>query len=206
MTSEHLKLFGFTVFLFIVLQPNLFLKIPAKYDILFILFHSLIFALIYIIVDDNMFIISENFTSQEKDFLEKKCKEIEHAFEKYSNADITNMSEDDIKSITQNVIKDLNDDQIKRLRKYAESNLSKNNKNTYTKEHKAYDTEMQDKLNYIGDHASVDHIKLFDSLSRTEQNALEKILNSMNIDEIDKYLKLDVENLQKSIQDVLKST
>ena len=59
------------------------------------------------------------------------------------------------------------------------------------------------KMDFLGATASVEQIQLFDGLPKNQQNALEQIVDSMNMEDIKKYLELDIEKLKKSLMDVL---
>ena len=204
MTSEHLTIFGYTVVLFIILQPNKFIKIPEKYTIYFVLFHCLVFSLLYIVMNDIFFNTCEQFTDEELPFLEKSRQEIDTVLEKYSSKEMESFNEDDIEKIMKNVTKDLTDEQIKKVKEYVFSNKA----NTYdSKTIDTYDpldkdVKLNKKMNHIGDIASVEQIQYFDSLSRKQQNALERIVEDMNMEDIEKYMKLDIEKIKESIQEV----
>jgi TRAP-type C4-dicarboxylate transport system substrate-binding protein len=49
----------------------------------------------------------------------------------------------------------------------------------------------------------VEQIQYFDSLSEERQTAFERIVDNMTTEKIDKYLKLDIAKLEKSVQEVV---
>ena len=63
--------------------------------------------------------------------------------------------------------------------------------------------EMANKLDYIFNNSSVEQIQYFDSLSEERQTAFERIVDNMTTEKIDKYLKLDIAKLEKSVQEVV---
>ena len=100
---------GLVTVFFILSQPNLFVKIPVKYNMYFVLLHCLIFAVAFCFVQDISNNSCEGFTDQEKEILEKKRQMINKAFEKYNMDEIDNMSNDEIAAIVNPLISDLSE-------------------------------------------------------------------------------------------------
>lgn len=204
MYKHSLIFIGLVTILFVLLQPNLFVKIPIKYNMYFVFFHCLIFAFAFCFINKVANTSLENFSDQEKDFFEKKRQEIHKAFEKYSTTEIDGISDKDIQNIVTPIISDLSEDQKRRLQEYSEQMLKTNTTITSDKPIKyMHNDELQKKMDFLGATASVEQIQLFDGLPKNQQNALEQIVDSMNMEDIKKYLELDIEKLKKSLMDVI---
>ena len=210
MNNRQLILFGITFLLFIFAQPELFVKIPPKYNTYFIISHCLVFTLFFSISYHYMNNVQENFTENETLLFTTKREEIKKEFKKQGIDDLDKMSDEKVTQIMTNVTQGMSDEEIKKLQQYMLSNetdLKNNPESIQSRKDKNVEKfkKFEEKINHLGEMASIDQIKLFDSLSINQQDALGKILENMNNSEIEKYLKLDVETLKKSIQDVLES-
>lgn len=207
MNKEQLIFFGITFILFILLQPNLFVKIPIKYSMCFIMFHCLVFTMFYLITYNCIFNVQENFTDDETKLFIQKRDEIAKAFKTIDANDLEKMSDEKIKDIMNNITKGLNDEEIKKLQQFLLSNTAHNEQTIYkqTSLTKNKAKNLAEKIDYLGNFATVEQIKFFDSLSVNQQDALGRILENMSNSEIEQYLKLDVEKLKKTIQEVLEN-
>jgi len=154
--------------------------------------------------------VQENFTENETLLFVKKREEIKKELKKQGIDDLDKLSDEKVKQIMTNVTKGMSDEEIKKLQQYMLSNETDMNNNPASiqarkDKNKEKYKKFEEKKNRLGELASIDQIKLFDSLSVNQQDAFGKILENMNNSEIEKYLKLDIETLNKSIQDVLES-
>lgn len=212
MHKEEIILFGFSIILFILLQPNLFVKIPSKYHMYFVFFHCLVFALAFftikVTITSPFINTQENFTDKDVPDLEKKRAELEKIFKNYSAEEMEKLDNSEILKKMEDITKDMTENQKKSLHDFLLSSPdskaikisgSDTSSNALDKEIK-----LNKKIDHIGEIASVEQIQYFDSLSKSQQNALEKILDNMNMEDIEKYLKLDVDKLSHSIQEVVK--
>ena len=208
MYKNNFIFIGLVTVFFILSQPNLFVKIPVKYNMYFVLLHCLIFAVAFCFVQDISNNSCEGFTDQEKEILEKKRQMINKAFEKYNMDEIDNMSNDEIAAIVNPLISDLSEKEKERLKEYSDYMLKKSAASpTHDENNKSikymHNVELQKKMDYLGENASVEQIQFFDALPKNQQNALENILDSMSTEDIKKYLELDTEKLKKSLMEVL---
>jgi len=190
-----------TVILFILTQPGLFITIPTKHMIYFVLLHGLLFTASYVYIKTYFTKkrTLEGFDDKEKEFLEEESKKIDKLFSKYTVKEMQNKTEEEVQKMVDEEMAHLSPEQQVRLKEYKIYKLEKNEKNEMDDEQK----ELVNKLDYIFNNSSVEQIQYFDSLSNERQTAFERIVDNMTTEKIDKYLKLDIAKLEKSVQEVV---
>ena len=203
--NKHLQIFGITVLLFIVLQPNLYIKIPTAYHSYFILLHCLLFATVYIFIRTYFFDLTiETFTDDEKTLFDNKRLALETELnKKYSKDELSKIPESELESTKKSIMKDLSEEQKQKFQKYNQELVKTKTKKIIKKEGIPH-ISIQEKMEYLLNKASVEQILLLGSLSQSHKDALEKLLETMDIKEVEKYLKLDVDQLKESIDKVVK--
>lgn len=207
--NKHLQIFGITVLLFIVLQPNLYIKIPTTYHSYFILLHCLLFATVYIFIRTYFFDLTiETFTDDEKTLFDNKRLALETELnKKYSKDELSKIPESELESTKKSIMKDLSEEQKQKFEKYNQEFKKIGNEPVFKKEIREeaiVNDSIQEKMEYLLNKASVEQILLLGSLSQSHKDALEKLLETMDIKEVEKYLKLDVDQLKESIDKVVK--
>jgi hypothetical protein len=207
--NKHLQIFGITVLLFILLQPNLYMKIPTTYHFYFILLHCLLFATVYIFIRTYFFDLTvETFTDEEKTLFDNKRLALETDLnKKYSKDEQSKIPQSEIESKKKSIMKDLSEEQKQKFEKYNQKIKNRGNELVFKKEIKEEATvndSIQEKMEYLLNKASVEQILLLGSLSQSHKDALEKLLEAMDIKEVEKYLKLDIDQLKESIDKVVK--
>lgn len=198
--NKILQLFGITVILFVLLQPNLYMKIPTAYHSYFIILHCLLFSLLYIFIRTTFIDITvENFTQEEINVFDKKQEGFLEMLQKYSPEELSKLTEKDYESKMKEITNDLTDDQKQKMEKYIKSKVNKIEK--VEPPEPSIHEKMEDLLNK----ASVEQILFLGSLPKPQKNALKKKLETMNMKDIEKYSKLDVDQLKKTIIEITKS-
>ncbi len=193
-----------TVILFILTQPGLFITIPTKHMIYFVLLHGLLFTASYVYIKTYFTEkrTLEGFDDKEKEFLEEESKKIDKLFSKYTIKEMRNKTEEEVQTMVDEEMAHLLPEQLARLKEYKIYKLEKNEKNEKN-EMDDEQKELANKLDYIFNNSSVEQIQYFDSLSEERQSAFERIVDNMTTEKIDKYLKLDIAKLEKSVQEVV---
>jgi len=193
-----------TVILFILTQPGLFITIPTKHMIYFVLLHGLLFTASYVYIKTYFTEkrTLEGFDDKEKEFLEEESKKIDKLFSKYTVKEMQNKTEEEVQKMVDEEMAHLSPEQQARLKEYKIYKLEKNEKNEKN-EMDDDKNELANKLDYIFNNSSVEQIQYFDSLSEERQTAFERIVDNMTTEKIDKYLKLDIAKLEKSVQEVV---
>jgi len=210
MNKEQLILFGATFLLFILLQPDLFVKIPLKYNMYFVLFHCLVLTLFYLVTYNYIYNVQEYFTENENKLFEKKRQELKIVLQKQGIDDLDKINDEKIKQIMSNITKGMSDKEIENFQQFLISTDTQiqNTPNSIA-DHKELNRSkfknFEERRYHLADIASAEQILLFDSFSVNQQDALGKLLENMNDTEVEKYLKLDIETLKKTINDVLEA-
>ena len=191
-----------TVILFILTQPGLFITIPTKHMLYFVILHGVLFTGLYMYVKEYFTAEKEieGFDETEEGFFQDISKKLDKIFSEYTLKEMVNLTIEEFEGIIVKEFPDLSPKQIVRLRQYKDYKKGEDDKKTSLDEEKK---ELATKLEYIFNSSSVEQIQYFDSLSEERQSAFERLVDNMTMENIDKYLKLNVEKIKESVQEVV---
>lgn len=191
-----------TVILFILTQPGLFITIPTKHMLYFVILHGVLFTGLYMYVKEYFTAEKEieGFDETEEGFFQDISKKLDKIFSEYTFKEMVNLTIEEFEGIIVKEFPDLSPKQIVRLRQYKDYKKGEDDKKTSLDEEKK---ELATKLEYIFNSSSVEQIQYFDSLSEERQSAFERLVDNMTMENIDKYLKLNVEKIKESVQEVV---
>jgi hypothetical protein len=164
---------------------------------------------VYIFIRTYFFDLTvETFTDEEKTLFDNKRLALETDLnKKYSKDEQSKIPQSEIESKKKSIMKDLSEEQKQKFEKYNQKIKNRGNELVFKKEIKEEATvndSIQEKMEYLLNKASVEQILLLGSLSQSHKDALEKLLEAMDIKEVEKYLKLDIDQLKESIDKVVK--
>ena len=191
-----------TVILFILTQPGLFITIPTKHMLYFVILHGVLFTGLYMYVKEYFTAEKEieGFDETEEGFFQDISKKLDKIFSEYTFKEMVNLTIEEFEGIIVKEFPDLSPEQIVRLRQYKDYKKGEDDKKTSIDEDKK---ELATKLEYIFNKSSVEQIQYFDSLSEERQSAFERLVDNMTMENIDKYLKLNVAKIKESVQEVV---
>lgn len=191
---KQLFLFGWTVLLFILCCPGVLLE-PYKYKNIGILLHCVVFTILYFILYNHMSSVIEGLettTDKNKKFEETKTKLFNEIKTIQSSDETHDTQAKKVQEIFEKIFSDWEEKDIQAFQtKYDD----------FFKKELNMDDEVT--LEYVLNEASPEKIKLIDSLSQKQQNALEKICLSLDQDEINKILKLDNEKFKEILTKII---
>ena len=187
--------------LFILTQPGIFVTIPTKNIQYFVLLHGVLFVAIYTYVKEYFTVEKEieGFDDNEKELLEEQSHKIDKLFSDFTIKELNNKTEEEFQEIISKGMNDITQEQQKRLQKYMK--YKQDNKNI-DHNNEAERISLSDKLEYIFNNSSIEQIQYFDTISNERQTAFERLVDNMTMENIDKYLKLNVAKIKESVQEV----
>ena len=190
---KQFLLFGWTILLFIICCPGIVLE-PYKHKNIGILLHCLVFTTLFYILYNHVSATIEGLVESDDDSKFKQAKNtLASELKKIQENNMTVEEQiEKTKEVFDKIFADW-DEKDKQSFQDKYENFFKEN----------FDVGDNENLEYVLNNASPEKIKFIDSLTQTQQEALEKIYTSMDQKEIDKVLELENDEFKKLLTDII---
>lgn len=197
---KEIILFVVSVLLFIALIPGTIFK-PYKFKLLGKILHGVLFTVFYAVIRMNIEPVQENMEQKNEQESEKENEDkyeslqqqLQQQMEQLEKSNTSDQSNaESMVNFFESKTKNWSNDDMKIL------------ETKYDSKKEMYDEDVTDKFALALNTADIELVREIDKLSSSEQDALIKVFQNMNHDEIQKLADLNLDQLKEMLNEMNK--